>query len=81
MAAEYAFKGKVINLYTKHYDDFYSSFYSGRPEEEFYNKLVNLDDWMAKKRICRKKWFFLLVNLLDKERQEHERNINRNISK
>lgn len=72
MTKVYAFEGHVIRLTLEDYNSFYNTFFRNRAEQEYYNKLVNLDDWMHKKNVDKRKWFFVMLDLLEKERQRFE---------
>jgi len=64
----YSFEGHVIRLTEDDYNRWYESFADLASEEVFYNKLVNLDDWLKKKGIT--EWFFVVSSMLAKWRNE-----------
>ena len=63
-----AFEGHVIRLNKKDYEFFWTQL--GGQENNFLKRLSSIDDWMHKKDIGKKSWFFMLGSMLERDRQE-----------
>lgn len=67
---DYAFRGYVVRLTQKDFDQAYTQFASDLSPQRFMEELVSIDKWMREKQIPDKKWYFIALAMLRKNKEK-----------